>query len=319
MADAGRLTRLHGLDELRGIAAICVVIGHVLSYSALPSGKSYLAVDFFLVLSGYVMARTYEDRMRNGLGTWSFFKLRYRRLWPVVAVGSLLGLAVNLHLSFLEIGLGFLMVPLFTAGLAFPLNPVAWSTALEIVLNTMHPRAFAFVRSRALVLAVIASALATVPYLAPGHGLEGGPSGGQFGFALLRGLISYPIGILLWRHWRDIPPFMVPRSFTVLFMPVAFLASVFATIPLVFLDYLFVIAICPVIIAGGLRTNPKYGAILGAMSFPLYAIHYPLILICIKAGAPPWLGGLIALVLATGFAHFVERRKAPALSVSERV
>ena len=86
--------RLHGLDTMRGIAALCVFAFHLHGiYPETPSiwGKGYLAVDFFMMLSGYVMARTYEERMRGGLGAGNFVLIRYRRLWLTMAVGSLIG------------------------------------------------------------------------------------------------------------------------------------------------------------------------------------------------------------------------------------
>jgi len=55
--------RLSGLDGLRGIAALGVLSFHIWR---VPGGNGYLAVDFFFLLSGYVMARSYEDRLRDG-------------------------------------------------------------------------------------------------------------------------------------------------------------------------------------------------------------------------------------------------------------
>ena len=46
------------------------------------AAKGYLAVDLFFMLSGYVMARTYEPRMARGFSPAAFFLARYRRLWP---------------------------------------------------------------------------------------------------------------------------------------------------------------------------------------------------------------------------------------------
>ena len=61
-------------------------------YEAAPqySPRAYLAVDFFFVLSGFVMARAYEQKLRAGYGGDRFFKARYLRLWPTIAFGSLL-------------------------------------------------------------------------------------------------------------------------------------------------------------------------------------------------------------------------------------
>ena len=71
-------TRLLGLDALRGIAAIMVVMFHL----GLPMMGSHLAVDFFFMLSGFVMARTYDERLQTGaMSPLAFMIKRYRRLW----------------------------------------------------------------------------------------------------------------------------------------------------------------------------------------------------------------------------------------------
>jgi peptidoglycan/LPS O-acetylase OafA/YrhL len=61
---------------------------------AVPIGYS-VAVDLFFILSGFVMTRTYEDRLRDGLTTLGFIGLRYRRLFLPLAIGSTIGLAVT--------------------------------------------------------------------------------------------------------------------------------------------------------------------------------------------------------------------------------
>ena len=77
------------LDGLRGVAAIIVV-----AYSAGPAHQilnhGYLAVDFFFVLSGFVIGYAYDDRW-DRMTTWDFFKRRLVRLHPMVIMGTLLG------------------------------------------------------------------------------------------------------------------------------------------------------------------------------------------------------------------------------------
>jgi peptidoglycan/LPS O-acetylase OafA/YrhL len=211
-----------------------------------------------------------------------------------------LGVATGVEITPLRVVCGFLMIPLWQVGWAFPLNNPIWSTSLELLLNILHASAFARISRQVLLLAVGVSVLATIPLLDHGHGLEGGPAGGQFGFALLRGLITYPLGVVLWRTWRDQPPFRVPAWATVLAMPTllsasaAFQASAIA-------DYFFVLAVCPVLIAGGLQITSRWGSLLGAISFPLYAIHDPLIRLALNLDLPAWIGGLTALVLVVAY------------------
>lgn len=55
-----------------------------------PINHGYLAVDFFFVLSGFVVGYAYDDRWHQ-MSTWSFFKRRLIRLHPMVVLGTLIG------------------------------------------------------------------------------------------------------------------------------------------------------------------------------------------------------------------------------------
>ncbi len=55
-----------------------------------------LMVDFFFILSGFVMARTYESRMGSELGARRFLIIRARRLWAPIAIGVAIGLFLYL-------------------------------------------------------------------------------------------------------------------------------------------------------------------------------------------------------------------------------
>ncbi len=87
--------RFEILDGLRGVAAMIVVAFHLFeTYSAGPKDQilnhGYLAVDFFFVLSGFVIGYAYDDRWGK-MSTWDFFKRRLIRLQPLVVLGSLIG------------------------------------------------------------------------------------------------------------------------------------------------------------------------------------------------------------------------------------
>src|SRR5271170_4072872 len=82
------------LDGLRGVASVLVIIFHVLE--TFTGGNrfiqiinhGYLAVDFFFLLSGFVVAYAYDDRWgKMTLG--DFFKRRLIRLHPMVIMGSI--------------------------------------------------------------------------------------------------------------------------------------------------------------------------------------------------------------------------------------
>src|SRR6187455_297893 len=83
------------LDGLRGVAAIIVVFFHLaepLASSRLHNvvNHGYLAVDFFFMLSGFVIGYAYDDRW-NKMSIGKFFKLRLVRLQPMVIMGMIIG------------------------------------------------------------------------------------------------------------------------------------------------------------------------------------------------------------------------------------
>lgn len=88
------------LDGLRGVAALMVVVFHLSeAFSYDPVYKhlnhGYLCVDFFYVLSGFVIGYAYESRMKSGqMSRWQFLKARFIRLQPMVLFGILLGAAL---------------------------------------------------------------------------------------------------------------------------------------------------------------------------------------------------------------------------------
>src|SRR5271154_491037 len=74
-------SRLHlaSLDGLRGVAAIAVFLHHLGAITGLKQlyfGWGCLSVDFFFVLSGFVIAKSYEHRLANGLGWGEYMGLR---------------------------------------------------------------------------------------------------------------------------------------------------------------------------------------------------------------------------------------------------
>ena len=87
--------RFEILDGLRGVAAMIVVAFHLFeTYSPGPKEQilnhGYLAVDFFFVLSGFVIGYAYDDCWSK-MTVWDFFKRRLIRLQPMVILGTLIG------------------------------------------------------------------------------------------------------------------------------------------------------------------------------------------------------------------------------------
>lgn len=171
------------LDGLRGVASVLVVLFHLLeTYSKGPAyqliNHGYLAVDFFFVLSGFVIGYAYDDRW-DKMTTWGFFKRRLVRLLPMVIMGTIIGACFY----FFGQGEGFSLignVPGWKVALAFVMgclmipcgpkmdirgwgemnsfNGPNWSLTWEYVANILY--ALVFRRLGKIALAVLTAAAA---------------------------------------------------------------------------------------------------------------------------------------------------------------
>ncbi|MGH1558961.1 acyltransferase family protein [Caulobacter segnis] len=183
------------LDGLRGVASLMVVVFHL--FEAWAGGDperqiinpSYLAVDFFFLLSGFVIAYAYDGRWAAGMGQWDFYKRRLVRLQPMIIVGGLIGAAMlGLQHSSLfpkletvqawqvagVLLLGFVMIPLTPSveirgwGEIYPLNGPQWSLFYEYVGNILYAVGLRKLSVRWLAGLVALSALALVWLLTRG-------------------------------------------------------------------------------------------------------------------------------------------------------
>src|SRR3712207_9235417 len=122
--------------------------------------RSYLAVDFFFILSGFVIGYAYDDRWRQGFTNKEFFRRRLIRLHPMVVLGAVIGLAtfllqggvkwdgapVPLSLAMLALLCAMFMIPAFPGSCydvrgnaeMFSLNGPAWSLFFEYIGNILY-------------------------------------------------------------------------------------------------------------------------------------------------------------------------------------
>ncbi len=247
--------------------------------------------------------------MEDRLGALKFVAARYRRLWPTIFLGTLLGVMLLPPVTLGQFILGALMIPLLSPGMfAFPLNSPSWSASLEIVLNAFHALVFRHVSNGPLLVAVLFSAAITLFALPSGHGVDRGPWGGELVWGIFRGLISYPLGIILWRTWKDKPPLLLPAWLTFAILPVFVIASSPWAAGYPWADLVFIIIVCPLLIAGGLNTAPRWGAFMGAISFPLYAIHDPIMEWAGTDVVSRSIAAMLATALCCGYQLLSQRR-----------
>lgn len=304
------------LDGLRGVAAVTVVLFHVMETFSLGDhtkqiiNHGYLAVDFFFLLSGYVIGYAYDDRW-NKMSLKDFFKRRLIRLHPMIIAGMVIG-AIAFFFQDSEVFpkisqasawqvlavmlVGFTLIPL-TPSLEIrgwtemhPLDGPAWSLFFEYIANILYAL---FVRhfSNTLLAIFVFLAGAALIHLAvtsPHGDVIGGwaldPTQLRIGFTRL--LYPFFAGLLLSRVTK---PTQVKNAF----LWCSLLLLITLAIPRIgnadhlwmngLYDALSIILIFPVIVYLGASGDIKSKAglriskFLGDISYPLYITHYPLI------------------------------------------
>jgi peptidoglycan/LPS O-acetylase OafA/YrhL len=79
--------RFEALDAWRGLSAVLVAMFHLVAFSHIYDSPflrhSYLFVDFFFVLSGFVITASYRAKLLAGFSFWNFMLLRWGRLYPL--------------------------------------------------------------------------------------------------------------------------------------------------------------------------------------------------------------------------------------------
>ncbi|MBO9519296.1 MAG: acyltransferase [Porphyrobacter sp.] len=202
--------RFIALDSLRGLAAVMVVVFHMGAFGLIASLEvfrhAWLMVDFFFVLSGFVIAASYGDRLSGGFSRTRFMLLRLGRVVPLHAATVLLFLAFEV--LFVRLFLhqnhdvfyfwrGFLLLDGFAEHTGNFYAPVSWSISVEVMLYLAAAVLFGLGRT-GLAIAV-AGATAALLAMATGWNHTG------FGILLQRGVLGFSLGVLcftLHRRWN---------------------------------------------------------------------------------------------------------------------
>lgn len=204
----GAPERFLALDSLRGIAALFIVFYHMGDFGWIsgwtPFRSGWMAVEFFFVLSGFVIAMSYGARLAKGYPRWTFLLIRLGRVLPlhlaVVAGFTLLEFTVFRPIFGEYHGLwewvrGTFLLDAFAPGAGNFYAPVSWAVSAEIVLYALSALLF----GRGLPATCIAFALA----LLGAWGMWEHIQTWGFGFLIQRSLFDFAIGVLAWRiHQR---------------------------------------------------------------------------------------------------------------------
>ena len=304
--------RLAGLDALRGIAALLVMGLHANAvFGGLGAfSKGYLGVDFFLMLSGFLMARMTEPKLAAGLAPQRFMVARYKRFWGMVAIGSLIGIPYLWTRSggewwpFLPALLAnFALLPWPVTNLLFALNIPAWTIFAELIANAGHVFALRHLSDRAMAAITLALGGLVIWVAMRWGSLDLGARPGHIWAAAPRIFFAYCLGITLWR-WRQMQVLIpLPSLFVLLAMPLAIMGSWFLGWQNWQFDVTFVILLCPLIIsaASAMTRQTWLGWLSAAISFPLFAVHLPILEAVRELGG----GKAQAIPLALGVALII--------------
>lgn len=338
------------LDGLRGVAALMILLYHVFndakSFIVWPTivnefYHSFLGVDFFFILSGFVMGYAYDKALSDegSLTFGGFVKRRLIRLHPMVVMGVLIGLVafiiqgctkwdgteVTLQALMYATLLGLFLLPSPTNmdvrgnTEAFPLNGPHWSLFFEYIGSLLYGLLLHRLSTKWLRVWVACSIITIAGYalLIDGGGIAYGWSSEPANLCggLLRMLYAYPMGLLMARVFRERQPKSIKAPM--------FLLCSLGLIVLLGMPYLgsqdgdtiyqlvCIFSFFPTIIWFGARGivsgwRQKAVSFLGRLSYPLYAVHFPLIYLYInwiqKSGytyedhSQPWVPALITLV-----------------------
>jgi peptidoglycan/LPS O-acetylase OafA/YrhL len=297
MAEPMTRTRLLSIDAMRGLAALTVLCHHIEREYGLSFGfpYGYLAVDLFFLMSGFVIAGAYEPRMNAHMGPLSFLAIRLKRLYPMIFLGALLGVgaAWSRHASPLTLiwgGLSALtMVPLlWSADVLFPINIPEWSLFFEIVANLLHRILRPILNLGGIGLCLGLSVLGLLLAGWKLHGLANGWSPATFWGGLPRALFSYFLGVLLYRltakGWLHAPTLPLPLPMLAFIAVVLLEAVVGRRVPasaywLAAIAVAFPILFLFTVQARAPKAFAKFASGLGDLSYPLYAVHVPLLVL----------------------------------------
>ena len=315
------------LDGLRGVAAILVLFYHVfegLAFAEATNGAGsglittlnhgHIAVDFFFILSGFVISYAYDDRWGK-MSTWQFFKRRLIRLHPMLVMGALIGVIAFAIVGFEKwdgtvASTGWVMVAmLFTMfmipavpgvpyeirgnGEMFPLNGPGWSLFFEYIGNILYALVIRRLSVKILTILVVVLGCLHIWFFVgnvSGYDMVGvGWTVDEVNFwgGLVRMLFPFTMGMLLARIFKPskvkgafwICSIVLVMLFAVPYIKPDYSISLNSLYEVVCIAFLF-----PLLVWLGAcgRVSGRVGKLnrmLGDLSYPLYIVHYPIMYI----------------------------------------
>ncbi|MGI4733306.1 MAG: acyltransferase family protein [Janthinobacterium lividum] len=332
-----RPAELRALTGARGIAAWLVVLYHIrLSIAGLPAAvvgllaKGYLAVDFFFLLSGFVIWLAWHERLRDGgvAAVRRFWWKRIARVWPLHLLMLALAVAIAVVLAasgrgdggrfpIAELPLHLILIQDWGLTDRLAWNDPAWSISAEWAAYLLFPVLVATVDWRRWPTAAVVTAIGGLCALL--HAVFAGHDATSLGFdiarfGLPRCLIEFAAGTALcdlYGRWRDRPG--LPAIISAVVAGAGFGATATGALPETLAIPAALAALLMLLaLSSRARGNPLAGRalhLLGEISFATYLSHFLLFLVFKLAlvddarAVPPVLIALyLAIVLTASFA-----------------
>lgn len=317
------------LDGLRGVAAILVLFYHIFEGFAFAESVNgagdglittlnhgHIAVDFFFILSGFVISYAYDSRWKE-MNVWQFFKRRLIRLHPMLVMGAVIGFAAFAFVGFerwdgtvAPLGwamtamlLTMLMIPAVQGlpyevrgnGEMFPLNGPGWSLFFEYIGNILYALFIRRLSTKMLAALTIVLGLVHAYFFifdVSGYGMIGvGWTIDELNIwgGLVRMLFPFTLGMWLSRTYKPRKvkgAFWICSAVLVMVFAVPYIPSEGVLNLNCLYEYICIAFVFPIIVClgacGSNDTNSitnKINKRLGDISYPLYIVHYPIMYI----------------------------------------
>lgn len=292
------------LDSWRGICACMVALFHFHAnnhfYNIPVFLNAGLFVDFFFVLSGFVIFINYHHKIRQGFGIGRFMLLRFGRLYPLHLAILLAFIAVEIaqvivsplsHLAetqpFQDVGStpdyilsNVLMIHSFNVGERLSFNGPSWSISAEFYTYLVFALLIVLLKDRVLWGVVGVMALSLTFLLFYGEFMT------TVNFGVVRCLYGFGAGALCALLWEKYNRFSQSKLLSpvvwngieifTLLIALVFVATAKETIfvyltPFVFFMTVYVFAYERGIVSTVLQN--KIFVLLGTLSYSIYMVH----------------------------------------------
>ena len=312
------------LDGLRGVAAILVLFYHIFegfSFAEITNeagsgiittlNHGHIAVDFFFILSGFVISYAYDDRWKK-MNTWQFFKRRLIRLHPMLIMGAVIGTVTFAIAGFEKwdgtttstgwvmtaMLLTMFMIPAVPGvpyevrgnGEMFPLNGPGWSLFFEYIGNILYALFIRRLSTKSLAaLTIIFGILHAWFFIGniSGYDMVGvGWTIDEVNFwgGLIRMIFPFTMGMLIARTFKPRKikgAFWICSTMLIILFSVPYIATGDNVSINSFYEVICIAIIFPFIVTMGAcgrcsEKTAKINKLLGDISYPLYIVHYPI-------------------------------------------